>query len=159
MAKMSAINTDCLAIGETSYVFPKDFLISETWPSMILALQDKLFQSPPDWCFEKRFTCDWIVVGGHWSFFARFLGVLSQIHLFLDPSDLRHEGVPCMLCIMSIIAAYPICRLKVAAIFEILLNRVLCWSMSFLWHDWLVAQDREALSILLHTNHRKRYLR
>ena len=63
VAQVSAIHTDRFTVGENSYVIPNYLRISERWPPVHLALQQKLRNGPPAGGNEQRLASVGIIKG------------------------------------------------------------------------------------------------
>ena len=63
VAQVSAIHTDRFTVGENSYVIPNYLRISERWPPVHLALQQKLRHGPPAGGNEQRLASVGIIKG------------------------------------------------------------------------------------------------
>ena len=63
VAQVSAIHTDRFTVGENSYVIPNYLGISERWPPVHLALQQKLRHGPPAGGNEQRLASVGIIKG------------------------------------------------------------------------------------------------
>ena len=62
VSEVGPINTDSLPIIKDSNIFPYDFLVSETWPTMCFGFLDEVLESAPYRGLEKRLASDWIKV-------------------------------------------------------------------------------------------------
>ena len=140
MTEMSAIDANSFAVGNAAHILPDYLFIAETWPSMSLWFLNKLLDSTSPWRNKQRLARHWIVIGD----FARIL------HEGLEPRSWWLEWIAWMLSIVPIEATNPISSLKIAAITQILLARLLACSMSLLAHDFFAAHDGISLLVLYH---------
>ena len=137
MSKMSTINRNCFTIWKASHILPHNFLISKRWPSMSITFFNELFNSTTSRSYEKRFSCDWIVVSY----------LTSICSYFLKPWSLWfNHSISWMLVVVSIKTTNAISSFEITTVFEILLDWLWTSSVSFLIHytfftiNWVVAR-------------------
>ena len=129
---MRPIDADRLAVAQAADIVPYDLLVTEARPPVLLALINELLDSPAPRCNEEWLARYAVVVGD-------LATVRSNL---LQPSAWALEAVAAMLGVLTVEAADPIGRRKVAAIHQVTLHRHPTRPVLLLCHDRFVSQYR-----------------
>ena len=139
---MSAIDTDCLSIGEAAHVLPDYLLISEAGPSMVARLLNELGDCAIARTNEKGLARDTVIVGD-----------LTLVSLKgSQPGTWLIESIPTVLRVVPVIAANAVGCSEVAPIPQVLLAWLLSGTVRLLAHDLFSTNDGEALIVLNHVS-------